>query len=105
MQEGAALFQNKQINLVALAGIGFPQRFFSTLKKLGIYPNNEIAFADHHQFSKADLPTADYVLMTEKDAVKCAEFAADNCWYLQVDADLPDTLFSFLQQTLGIKAQ
>lgn len=105
IEEGVTLFNGRQSSLVALAGIGFPQRFFSTLNELGIYPSNELAFNDHHQFSDNDLPTADYVLMTEKDAVKCAEFAADNCWYLQVDAELPDALFTFLQQRLRISAK
>ncbi len=37
---------------------------------------NDIRFGD-------DLP----VLMTEKDAVKCREFAAGNCWYVPVELE------------------
>ena len=71
----------------AVAGIGNPQRFFKTLEGLNWQPIAH-AFADHAQFSAEDLEFSDDlpVLMTEKDAVKCRAFAADNCWYLQVAA-------------------
>ena len=35
------------------------------------------------------------VLMTEKDAVKCAAFASDNYWSLRVDA-IPDAALGAL---------
>lgn len=72
----------------AVAGIGHPERFFKQLTELGI---NVIprAFADHHAYVAADLP-AGTVLMTEKDAVKCARLADDagrrDLWFLEVDA-------------------
>lgn len=71
----------------AVAGIGNPQRFFNTLEGLDWQPIAH-AFADHAEFTAQDLQFADDlpVLMTEKDAVKCRAFAADNCWYLQVAA-------------------
>ena len=46
-----------------------------------------LSFVDHHAFSKNDIPQG-LVIMTEKDAVKCAEFAHENCWYLPVTASL-----------------
>ena len=71
----------------AVAGIGNPPRFFNTLEGLDWQPIAH-AFADHAEFTPQDLNFADDlpVLMTEKDAVKCRTFAADNCWYLQVAA-------------------
>lgn len=71
----------------AVAGIGNPQRFFKTLTQLGWQPIEHV-FADHAQFTAEDLQFSDElpVIMTEKDAVKCRAFAADNCWYLAVDA-------------------
>jgi len=71
----------------AVAGIGHPARFFRQLKQLD-FGLVEHAFADHHDFSPADLAFADDlpVVMTEKDAVKCRRFCHDNCWYLAVDA-------------------
>ncbi|MCH9405173.1 tetraacyldisaccharide 4'-kinase [Pantoea agglomerans] len=78
--------------VVAMAGIGHPPRFFTTLKQQGITPVAEIAFADHHAYSKDELTrllqTGQQLLMTEKDAVKCRHFAQPDWWYLPVDARL-----------------
>lgn len=76
-----------QQKMHAVAGIGNPQRFFKTLEGLN-WQTIAHAFADHAQFTAQDLQFADDlpVVMTEKDAVKCREFAADNCWYLAVAA-------------------
>lgn len=74
----------------ALAGIGDPSRFFKTLEQLGFSLLSVKGFVDHQAFSAHDLqqfPDDIALLMTEKDAVKCAAFAHDNCWYLPVDAD------------------
>lgn len=75
--------------ITAIAGIGNPQRFFKLLSGLGL-DFLPVAFADHYPFSAHDL---DYkkgsVLMTEKDAVKCRDFAADNLYYLPIEAQLP----------------
>ena len=83
-----------QQKMHALAGIGNPQRFFKTLEGLNWQPIAH-AFADHAEFTVQDLQFADDlpVVMTEKDAVKCREFAADHCWYLQVTAQ-PSPAFS-----------
>ncbi|MBS6032616.1 MAG: tetraacyldisaccharide 4'-kinase [Pantoea sp.] len=81
--------------VIAMAGIGHPPRFFTTLKQLGITPVAEVAFADHHAYSQDELArlTSDGqpLLMTEKDAVKCRQFAQPNWWYLPVDARLQGT--------------
>ncbi len=84
--------------VAALAGIGDPARFFSTLQALGISCEGR-AFPDHHAFSADDLrPFADSVLlMTEKDAVKCTDLVKAlgiDAWYLQVDAQLPLDFFA-----------
>ena len=85
----------------ALAGIANPARFFTTLRTLGFEPI-EHAFPDHHAFAPADLDFADDlpVLMTEKDAVKCARFATARCFYLPVSAELPDALLDLLHARL-----
>lgn len=71
----------------AVAGIGNPRRFFSTLEGLNWRPT-EHAFADHATYSAASLAFAPAlpVIMTEKDAVKCRAFAQAHWWYLVVDA-------------------
>jgi tetraacyldisaccharide 4'-kinase len=71
----------------AVAGIGNPQRFFATLRSAGLQPI-EHPFPDHHHYRPGDLQFADTlpVIMTEKDAVKCQDFAPAQCWYLPVTA-------------------
>jgi len=77
----------------AIAGIGRPERFFDTVRGLGIdaicHP-----FPDHHPFVPADLafPGASAILMTAKDAVKCAAFADERCWCLPVRAHFDPAL-------------
>ncbi len=72
--------------LHAVAGIGNPQRFFATLEALNWRPIPH-AFADHAQYNAEQLRFSPPLplLMTEKDAVKCRDFAAADWWYLAVD--------------------
>lgn len=80
-------------SLHAVAGIGNPQRFFDTLQALHWHPVPH-PFADHADYTAQALafsPTLP-VVMTEKDAVKCAAFAAADWWYLAVDA-VPSSAF------------
>lgn len=90
-----------QQKMHAVAGIGNPQRFFKTLEGLNWQPIAH-AFADHAEFTLQDLQFADDlpVVMTEKDAVKCREFAADNCWYLQVAAQPSPAFASWFAEQL-----
>lgn len=73
--------------VIAAAAIGNPQRFFSLLQHHKLALKSCLSFKDHHQFTADDLPQ-DTVLMTEKDAVKCRDFAHDDWWYLPVSAQL-----------------
>ena len=90
--------------LHAVAGIGNPQRFFTTLETLHWRPIAH-AFADHAPYSAEILnftPSLP-VVMTEKDAVKCRDFASPDWWYLAVDA-VPSEAFAlwFDQQLLRL---
>lgn len=72
--------------LHAVAGIGEPQRFFDHLATLGLKAQCH-AFPDHHRYVPADLKfVGDALLMTEKDALKCAGLCALPIWVLPVDA-------------------
>jgi len=64
-----------------------PERFFDHLKSLGLTVTPH-AFADHHPYKASDLVfnQCDALLLTEKDAVKCAAFADEKFWVLRVDA-------------------
>jgi tetraacyldisaccharide 4'-kinase len=75
----------------AVAGIGHPERFFRMLRAAGldVIPH---PFPDHHAFAASDLAFDDGlpVLMTEKDAVKCAAFASPRLGYVPVAAAFSD---------------
>lgn len=78
---------HREVN--AVAGIGAPQRFFDTLTKSNLQIITQQSFVDHHYFTANDFQGFDDnmpLLMTEKDAVKCRDFAKKNWWYLPVDA-------------------
>jgi tetraacyldisaccharide 4'-kinase len=91
------------LRLHAVAGIGHPQRFFDLLKSQGltVIPH---AFADHYPYQACDLifDDCDALLLTEKDAVKCAAFADDNFWVLRVDAQVDPALFDHLLRKIAI---
>jgi tetraacyldisaccharide 4'-kinase len=89
----------------AVAGIGYPERFFQQLRDLGIevIPH---AFPDHYAFSPADVSFADPrpVLMTEKDAVKCKHFAHSKHWVVALSVELPESFdASVIQLITGVK--
>jgi len=85
----------------ALAGIGNPARFFAQLATMGIAATPH-PLPDHHRFTAGDLaiPGARAILMTEKDAVKCAAFADARCWYLPVRARVDEALVNFIEGKL-----
>lgn len=92
----------------AVAGIGHPQRFFATLRELGL-KIVEHPFPDHHPYVAGELDFADgrAVLMTEKDAVKYRPHATSQHWYLPVQAQLAaefaDELLAMLEKDDGQK--
>ena len=100
-------FNGKQ--LVAIAGIGNPKRFFDTLTSMGLFFEQK-SFADHYAFTHQDLlPFAGKtILMTEKDAVKCAQFAKSNAqydiWMLPVSAKIDEELNELVLQKLATKS-
>lgn len=82
-------WQGKTVH--AVAAIGNPERFFTALRNKGI---NVIPhpFADHYPFKKEDLLFNDDfpVVMTEKDAVKCRDFAHNHVFYIPLEVKLQD---------------
>jgi tetraacyldisaccharide 4'-kinase len=86
----------------AVAGLGNPRRFFEALRGLGMNPI-EHEFPDHHRFRAADLAFGDQlpIVMTAKDAVKCAAFATDRMWCLRVTVQFERDDAARLLQWLG----
>lgn len=85
----------------AVAGIGNPQRFFSTLGELD-YRAECRAFPDHYTYKREDFEFVGErpLLMTEKDAVKCRAFAAPDWWYLEIAASLESSFVDALTARL-----
>ncbi|MEC4750446.1 tetraacyldisaccharide 4'-kinase [Methylomicrobium sp. Wu6] len=73
----------------AVAGIGYPARFFNHLETAGLACIRH-DFPDHFAFQRQDVEFSDTlpVLMTDKDAVKCKEFANEKLWAVPVQAEV-----------------
>lgn len=81
--------------VVAMAGIGHPQRFFASLTAMGLMLKASHALADHQALDVASLAEIDDgdtpLVMTMKDAVRCHTFAKPHWWALVVDTELDIT--------------
>jgi len=91
--------------LIAMAGIGHPERFFSGLREAGLSLQRTIAMPDHHAYGAADLdfPPGVTVLVTEKDAVKLAAMPQErivNIWFVPVCAKLAAPAAAAVRQSL-----
>ena len=94
--------------LHALAGIADPERFFASLRQLGLDPICHL-FADHHPYRSEDLAFANDapLVMTAKDAVKCRSFchpsAKSNWWYLKLESELDADFWKQFDEAIGLK--
>lgn len=82
----------------AVAAIGNPNRFFQSLRSMGLTIVEHV-YPDHHFFDPDEINFGNnaLVVMTEKDAVKCKNFADEKHWYLSV---MPEVESDFGQQLL-----
>jgi len=93
------------LKITAAAGIGNPERFFSMLRHHGLRFSS-VPLADHFDF--LDNPfknlSADMILITEKDAVKCRQLndISDDprIWVVAVEAELEAGLIDGLLKKL-----
>lgn len=92
----------RELHNHAVAGIGNPPRFFRHLESLGIALTPH-PFPDHHPYRAEELAFADCdaVLLTEKDAVKCAAFADERYWVLRVDARIDPALTAHILRKIA----
>lgn len=85
----------------AIAGIGHPERFFASLRAKGmqVIPH---AFPDHYGFCQQDLDSlsAQCIVMTEKDAIKCRLLSHPEAWYLPVSATIEEAFFTHMHDLL-----
>jgi len=85
----------------AVAGIGNPERFFRMLEGLGWIVHRH-AFPDHHHFRKTDFDfdQALPIVMTEKDAVKCARLGLPDAYMVPIEVTLPESFADQLHKRL-----
>jgi len=94
----------KDRRVVAFAGIAKPERFFDTLRSMGIKPIRTFAFGDHHVYSQRDIEhrRGDVLVTTEKDAVRLAGPEFPDFVYLRISANIPnfEQLLSLIRERL-----
>jgi len=86
--------------LAAFCGVGNPQSFFNQLRQEGYTPVFTRAFADHHNYSQADLNQlikeaknhgATGLITTAKDALKLASLELElPCYVLEIKISIDD---------------
>lgn len=90
--------------VVAFAGIGYPQKFFSKLKNVVAARS----FADHYQYNSRDIQklfklAAKYkakLITTEKDWVRLPEDVRDEIKYASLDTKIEKKFFTWLKGKL-----
>lgn len=91
--------------VAAIAGIAFPNKFFSPLKEY--FPNlKTVAMPDHDDFTVnpfSQFPTNIYslILITEKDAVKCRVWLDSRVWVIPLEATIGETLLNWISAVLN----
>jgi tetraacyldisaccharide 4'-kinase len=88
-------------NITAIAGLGNPKRFFDDLTKHGV-TGKWIPLPDHAAYTSEFFNTVktQCILITEKDAVKCAGISDDRIWVVPMSLQLPENLMDWLQSIL-----
>ena len=87
--------------ITAVAALGNPQRFFDDLLQQGI-AGKCIPLPDHATYTPEffEKLNAQCILITEKDAVKCAAIHDERIWVVPLSLSLPDNLAEWLQSIL-----
>lgn len=93
-------------NGCAAAGIGNPERFFTMLRQWGL-AFHALPLPDHFAFTSDPFVAiaADWILITEKDAVKCRQHAHlrndPRIWVVPVSAQLDAALIQHIVEKCG----
>lgn len=88
-RESLTFLRGKKIH--AFCAIGRPKEFIQQLERLGAEVTPHI-FPDHYLYRETDFSRqqVDCIVMTEKDAVKCQDFAIYPLWCLAFSMEVPD---------------
>ncbi|WP_313067134.1 tetraacyldisaccharide 4'-kinase, partial [Achromobacter animicus] len=97
-----------QPRIAAAAGIGNPERFFTTLRAAGITLSATLSLPDHHDYATSPFQAldADVILVTAKDAIKCGALNDPRLWEVPVQAAFSDPeLFDWLADLLRARKE
>lgn len=88
-------------NITEIAALGNPARFFDDLAKHGI-TGKRIPLPDHASYTPEFFSTikTPCILITEKDAVKCAHISDERIWVVPMSLRLPEALMDWLVSIL-----
>ena len=94
----------KGVEVLAIAGIGHPDKFFTQLRQAGLTMST-MALPDHYDYVSRPLALeltakAQFILMTEKDAVKCQHMRDPRIWVIPLKLDLPTELLSYIKEVI-----
>lgn len=101
------LTQFGQTPVSAVAAIGQPERFFAMLRHHGLTLEQTLALPDHdaYEHSPFSAMSASCILITAKDAVKCARFADERLWVVHAEPEFSDTNWLYwLHKRLSVLA-
>lgn len=92
---------DEDARLYAFAGIGYPKKFFKSLGKNVV---GRKSFADHYQYTAADLEKLfaaaarknAQLITTEKDWVRLPQYARDRIKYAKLQTVIDNTFFDWL---------
>ncbi len=87
-------FKNKK--LLAVAGIGNPENFFTLIKENNLVIAKKLVFPDHYQFSKEEIQdiireaeSKNYkIIMTEKDYFKIKDYNFEKIHFLKISLEI-----------------
>jgi tetraacyldisaccharide 4'-kinase len=84
--------------VLAFCGIGAPRSFRASLEKIGCEVAKFLEFPDHHRYNRADAEKiqkefassgAEFVVTTQKDAVKARAFGLPRAYWLKIETAFP----------------
>ncbi len=101
---------DKSKQYIAFCGLGYPDKFFKTLKDNGYKIIKSFSFSDHHNFSYKDLKkikdsalnSNSSIITTEKDYIRLPQTFKNDVVTLPIEIkfDNEDKLVSFIKSTL-----
>lgn len=102
--EHRSLDQFRGRRITAAAGIGNPARFFALLNASGV-SHHRLPLPDHYDYRENPFAkrNAEAILITEKDAVKCAGLDERRLWVVPVRAEIDAELVEAIVKAIAAR--